>query len=51
MYDRSNAMPVYLAPPGGGGGGSWGYCTSAAGVPEQINVQIGATPDTVVGGS
>ena len=27
---------------------SWGYCTSAEGVPEQINVQIGGEPTSVV---
>ena len=46
-YLVGQAMPVKLGPVGGNGN-DWGYCTSPVGVPEQINVQIGATPDTAV---
>ena len=46
-YPKSEAMSLKLVPstvlPN-----PWDYCTSADGVPEQINVQIGGTTDSVV---
>ena len=45
--DLADAMIVELRPVGPVPSTDWGYCTSAAGVPEQINVQI-AGPHTVV---
>lgn len=42
------ALPLWQVPTGPPVNNSWGYCTSAPGVPEQINVQIGGEPTSVV---
>lgn len=46
--NKSDAIVVKLVPMGPPIQNSWGYCTSAMGVPEQINVQLGGEPTSVV---
>lgn len=45
---QSDAMIVKLIPTAVPVNNTWGYCTSRDGVPEQINVQVGGTGDSVV---
>lgn len=44
----SDAMTLKFVPSGAPIDATWGYCTSAHGVPEQVNLQIGGTTDSVV---